>query len=68
VKSPWLAWGPYTWADGTNPRSDGLTWVPSDFANDGTHPSAQGANKVGQMLHAFFKNHETTRSWYLANP
>lgn len=64
-KSSWLSWGPYLWADGTNPRSDGLIWIRSDFAADGTHPSAQGANKVAQMLMSFFKTDATTRGWFL---
>jgi hypothetical protein len=68
VYSPWLHWGPYLWADGINPRSDGLIWLRSDFAADGTHPSAQGAQKVGQMLQTFFENHETTRPWFVRTP
>ena len=66
VKAPWLAWGPYMWADGTTPRSDGLTWACSDFQSDGTHPASSGAQKVAQMLLNFFKSDSTT-TWFL-NP
>ena len=61
---PWVAWGPYTWADGTTPRPDGLTWSCSDFAPDGTHPSAQGADKVGAALLRFFTTNKTARTWF----
>ncbi|MEO6458455.1 MAG: hypothetical protein ABIO92_09330 [Chloroflexia bacterium] len=62
---PWLAWGPYLWADGTTPRSDGLTWLCSDFQNDGTHPSTSGRQKVATMLLNFFKTNESARPWFL---
>jgi len=53
--SAWLSWGPYLWAKGTIPRSDGVTWSPSDFqSSDGTHPSASGRQKVAQLLLQFF--------------
>ena len=61
---PWVAWGPYTWADGTIARPDGLTWTCADFGPDGTHPSAQGAAKVGNMLQRFFTTNRTTRTWF----
>lgn len=64
VARPWVAWGPYTWADGTHPRSDGLTWACADFEPDGTHPSAQGQEKAGRILLAFFTTDPTTRTWF----
>lgn len=67
VKAPWLAWGPYMWADGTTPRSDGLTWVCSDFQSDGTHPASSARQKVAQMLLNFFKSDSTT-TWFLNPP
>lgn len=66
--TPWLAWGPYLWADGLTPRSDGLTWACSDFAADGTHPSASGRRKVADLLLQFVRTGPTAREWYLANP
>src|SRR6185436_5909168 len=48
--APWLAWGPYLWAAGTDVRSDGLSWDRSDFGPDGTHPERSGQEKVGAML------------------
>jgi hypothetical protein len=65
VLAPWLAWGPYLWADGETPRSDGLIWRCSDFVDDGTHPSNDGAAKVAGMLQAFFRSEETAVPWYI---
>ena len=66
TRAPWLAWGPYPWADGTTPRSDGLTWnCPTDFNNDGTHPSAIGRQKVADMLMQFFTTDATATPWFL---
>ena len=64
VAAPWLAWGPYLWADGLQPRSDGLTWACSDFQSDGTHPSGAGQQKVAQMLLSFVKSDPTARVWF----
>jgi hypothetical protein len=61
--APWIAWGPYFWADGTNPRSDGLVWLRSDLLKDGTHPSTSGKEKVVSMLMEFFLTSEFT-PWF----
>ncbi len=66
VKAPWIAWGPYLWADGHNPRSDGLTWLETDLVWDCTHPSPQGEEKVARMLMDFLKSDSTARGWFLA--
>lgn len=65
--APWIAWGPYAWAEGPErPRGDGVFWVRTDFANDGTHPATSGREKVGQMLLDFFRTSPWTRCWFLA--
>lgn len=67
-RSAWLAWGPYLWADGLTPRSDGLTWVcPADFNSDGTHPAMLGRQKVANMLFNFFSTDSTSVPWFLNN-
>jgi hypothetical protein len=65
VVAPWLAWGPYLWIDGVNPRSDGMVWLASDLRIDCVHPSLSGRQKVVDQLNAFFKTDETARAWFL---
>lgn len=64
--APWLAWGPYPWADGTTPRSDGLTWSCGDLSSDGTHPSNPGRQKVGGLLLDFFLGSAFAADWFRA--
>lgn len=66
VVAPWLSWGPYLWANGAVPRSDGLTWLPSDFAADNTHPNTGARQKVGAMLLGFMKNSPHASCWFLS--
>ena len=65
VRSPWLAWGPYLWADGAKARSDGLAYLPPDLGPDGTHPSPSGREKVAQLLLDFLKKDPASRPWFL---
>jgi hypothetical protein len=72
----WVAWGPYIWAAGPEPRSDGLAWCggilspnppcngEADFHPDGTHPST--VTKQVNMLMQFFLNSPYTHSWFAA--
>src|SRR5262249_24967499 len=64
--APLIAWGAYLWADGTNPRPEGLVWLQQDFeAKDGTHPSQSGEQKVGRLLLRFFKSSSVTKCWFV---
>lgn len=65
VEAPWLAWGPYLWADGLVPRADGFTWSCSDLRSDFTHPSQSGVRKVSEQLLNFFKTDPTATPWFL---
>ena len=65
VRSSWLAWGPYLWADGVKGRKqDGLVYTRADVGPDGTHPSDSGRVKVGRMLLEFLKNEPTAKGWF----
>lgn len=63
VVAPYLSWGPYLWADGPNPRSDGLVWLQNDMVIDCTHPSSNGEAKIAQLMLNFFRG-DTTTGWF----
>jgi hypothetical protein len=67
IAAPWLAWGPYLWANGATPRADGLVWLPEDFQADFTHPNTSARQKVGAMLLAFMKTSPQASCWFLAS-
>jgi hypothetical protein len=66
VRSPWITWGPYLWADGVKGRKqDGLVWLKDDvIETDRTHPSQSGREKVAKLLLDFFKKDPTSRLWF----
>lgn len=66
--APWIAWGPYLWANGMEPRSDGLVWRREDFHADGIHPAPAGQGKVATMLLRSFKIAPERRCWFVAGP
>jgi hypothetical protein len=67
VLAPWIDWGPYYWANGMIPRSDGLVWTCQDLTDDGTHPSDPvGRLKVSTQLLNFLKSDDTASLWFLA--
>jgi hypothetical protein len=69
IKSPLVLWGPYLWADGTNPRKvDRLVWTKPDLSpRDGTHPSMpEGGMKVASLLLNFFKMDPFSKRWFTA--
>ena len=62
--APWVTWGPYMWANGTTPRSDGLTWQRSDYLADGNTLSDSGARKSAAMLMKFMLSEPTAAKWF----
>ena len=63
--APVVVWGPYLWARGETPRSDGMLWRRTDFEADGSTPSQDGESKVGLALLNFFKTSLYTRCWFV---
>jgi hypothetical protein len=64
--APWLAWGPYFWANGATPRSDGLSWLRTDFEGDGETLSRDGANKAAKLLLKTLLTDPMAKGWFLS--
>lgn len=65
VRAPWIAWGPYVWADGVKPNRDGLSYSIDDYVEaDRTHPTQSGRMKVAARLLAFLKADSASRPWF----
>ncbi len=62
VDVPWLAWGPYMWADGTSARQDGLLWDCRDYRGDGVHPEGSGNDKIAALIMDFLEE-DPTAAW-----
>jgi hypothetical protein len=63
---PWLAWGPYLWANGATPREDGLAWLRGDFEADGETLTPSGAVKGAKLLFDFLLHEPTAKQWFLS--
>jgi hypothetical protein len=68
VMAPWVAWGPYSWANGLIARSDGQVWTCQNFESDGVHTSQTGGGteRIANMLMNFMKTDDATAPWFLA--
>ncbi|HVN18028.1 MAG TPA: choice-of-anchor D domain-containing protein [Dongiaceae bacterium] len=68
VLAPWMAWGPYHWANGLTPNNDEFFWSCQDFTSDGIHPALPaGREKGGNTIMNFFKTDSTTTPWFLSH-
>jgi hypothetical protein len=63
ITAPWMAWGPYLWADGLNARGDGLAWEPRDFQSDGVHPNSRGRVKEAGPWAGLIRTDPLFSSW-----
>jgi len=65
ARAPLVAWGPYLWTVGTEPRRDGYRWSSEMVAPDGVHLSEAGIRRMGSELLRFFSDDPYARSWFV---
>lgn len=62
---PFINWLEYYWANGAEPRWDGLTYLQSDFtAPEYTHLTPEKANALGLVTHGKLKQDAGALYWY----
>jgi hypothetical protein len=64
--APWVASGPYWWADGTISReADGIAWQANEYLSfDYVHLDLSGNSKIGLILAHFFTFSPYTHCWF----
>ncbi len=65
VKTPWISWGPYLWADTVVKRADKFTWECNDTTDDFERPSGNGVTKIAKKLFDFLSSDRTANIWFL---
>ena len=75
IKSAWIGWGPYFWADGINPRTyDGLSWSCDQYRTDSTGAgfhlidSSYGFGIEASMVKNFMETNPVSSVWYNYGP
>jgi hypothetical protein len=62
--APWITWGAYLWAEGAEPNSEGLFYVPADFQASGQHPTQAGETVIASKLLDFYLGSPYATPWF----
>jgi hypothetical protein len=66
--APWITWGAYLWANGSDPNTEGLFYLPGDFQRDtGQHPTTAGETIIGSKLLDFFLSSPYAIPWFASD-
>lgn len=60
VGGVWHGWGPYIWGPECSGDDAGLCYDREDYKRDGIHPARGAKEKISQLLHERFLEHD----WY----
>ncbi|MCK6549861.1 DUF4215 domain-containing protein [Myxococcota bacterium] len=61
--APWVAWGPYLWANGLAANGLGTTWPLADYEADRSRFSASGLARIATSMNLYFLGTAWT-DWY----
>ncbi len=66
VVAPVVLWGSEQWANGAEPRENGLTWLLEDYEDDRVHPSLSGEFKAGTRWFDALRADSVAQRWLFA--
>lgn len=68
VEAPVLLWGPYLWAFGDAPRSDGFSTPRAYFGPDGVHASRLGEERIADEYMELLTTAPSAQTWLRVRP